>query len=185
MRILLHACCGPCATYPIERLLLKKYKVTCFFFNPNIHGYQEYVRRYEALRTVCGNYNVELCGFGEYNIFDWFSSVSGNMDERCLSCYKHRIGATVKKAAELGISDFTTTLLISRKQDHEKIRSACESGAEDSGIRFFYEDFRKGWKEHWQITGKLNIYKQQYCGCVFSEKERFEKKSSHGPADTL
>ncbi|MCK9555851.1 epoxyqueuosine reductase QueH [bacterium] len=177
MRILLHACCGPCATYPIEQLLSKKYKVTCYFFNPNIHGYQEYVKRYEALKTVCDNYNVKLSGFGEYNLSEWFSSALKNMDDRCLSCYTHRIEATVKKAGELGINNFTTTLLISHKQDHEKIRAVCESSSENSGIRFFYEDFRTGWKDHWRITGQLNIYKQQYCGCLFSEKERFGKKA--------
>ncbi|MDD5644347.1 MAG: epoxyqueuosine reductase QueH [bacterium] len=182
MKILLHACCGPCATYPIEQLLLKKHEVECYFFNPNIQGYREYVARYEALKTVCSYYNVRLSGFGEYDLHAWLSSVLTDIRARCSLCYTHRINAAVKKAAESGADSFTTTLLISRKQDHEKIRTICENISGDTGIGFFYDDFRKGWKEHWKITEKLNIYKQGYCGCLFSEKERFEKTLYDGCA---
>ncbi len=176
MKILLHTCCGPCATYPVKRLLSGNHEVNCFFYNPNIHGYREYIKRLKAVIEVCRHFNIALTVCEIYEIEAWFRMVIGDFRDRCGRCYKDRIERAALKAVEIGCDSFTSTLLISHKQDHEKIKNICEEAAKNNNIEFYYEDFRKGWKEHWQMTDDLDLYKQNYCGCLFSEYERFNNR---------
>ena len=95
-------------------------------------------------------------------------------DDRCRHCYRLRLKETARAAREGGFDAFTTTLLLSKHQDHEEIKEAGREAAGGAGVEFLERDFRPGWKEHWKLTEDYGLYKQQYCGCIYSEFERYE-----------
>ncbi|MFA5389665.1 MAG: epoxyqueuosine reductase QueH [Candidatus Omnitrophota bacterium] len=179
MKLLLHICCGPCALYPIKELAGSKFeKITGFYYNPNIHPPSEYKRRKDAL--VSANSGIEII-FPEYKMEEYFTKIfSGNCrgqaclspTERCSLCWELRLFKTADFAKANGFDAFTTTLLISPYQDHEKIRQIGEKITGETGIEFYYQDFRSGFKEGQEQAKKENLYRQKYCGCVFSELER-------------
>ena len=179
MNILLHICCGPCAVYPARELRKNGYSVTGFFFNHNIHPFQEYQRRLETAREMCRQEKIEFICRDEYRLEEFLSAVAQNPAERCLYCYFSRFDAVAQKAAELGFDAFSSSLLYSRYQNHEHIRTAGERAAERYGIRFHYEDFRPGWQEGIRVSKEMGLYRQQYCGCIYSEKERYLPKGRH------
>ncbi len=175
MKLLLHICCARCAIYPLERLK-SSYEITGYYFNPNIHPATEYILRGEALKSYLEREKVPLL-IGEYNPTIHLRSVVDFLENRCEICYILRLRETIRKAEELGIEYFSTTLLVSPYQNHNKIRDVGERLAEENGnVKFYYEDFRVGWKDSQKIADELGLYKQKYCGCIFSEYERFEKK---------
>lgn len=176
MNILLHICCGPCALYPLRSLRTAGHRVTGFFFNHNIHPYQEYQRRLTAAREMCTLEGLTLLCRDEYLLEEFLAAVAGRPAERCLYCYFSRLEAAARQAAEHGFDAFTSSLLYSRYQNHEQIRSAGERAAERHGVRFLYEDFRPGWQEGIRLSKELGLYRQQYCGCIYSEKERYLPK---------
>jgi predicted adenine nucleotide alpha hydrolase (AANH) superfamily ATPase len=173
MNILLHICCGPCALYPLQELRQSGRKVTGFFFNHNIHPYQEYLRRLEGVRQMAGATGTHVVYRDEYLLEEFLAAVAGNPDDRCLYCYFSRLEATAAKAAELGFDAFSSTLLYSRYQNHEQIKLAGEKAALRHGVNFHYEDFRPGWQEGIRLSREMGLYRQQYCGCIYSEKERY------------
>lgn len=177
MRLLLHICCARCAIYPEERLK-SEYEVIGYYFNPNIHPTTEYLLRGEALKEYAKDEGLRLL-VGEYDPIFHLKSVISSLDSnRCEVCYRLRLTETAKKAKELECRYFSTTLLSSPYQNHSKIREIGESVAREiGGIEFYYEDFRVGWKEAQKIADEIGIYKQKYCGCIFSEYERFQKKA--------
>lgn len=173
MNILLHICCGPCAIYPLQELLRSGHNVTGFFFNHNIHPYQEYQRRLEAVRQLAAKLSLEVIYRDEYLLEDFLAAVANAPQERCLYCYFSRMETAAAEAAELGFEAFSSSLLYSRYQDHEQIRLAGEKAAARHGIRFHYKDFRPGWQEGIRRSKELGLYRQQYCGCIYSEKDRY------------
>ncbi|MGC8972186.1 MAG: epoxyqueuosine reductase QueH [bacterium] len=174
MKLLLHICCARCVIYPLERLK-SAYEVIGYYFNPNIHPTTEYILRGEALKNYLSN-NIPLL-IGDYIPSTHLKLVINSLDNRCELCYTLRLRETVRKAKELEIKHFSTTLLVSPYQNHDKIREIGERLAEEDGnIEFHYEDFRIGWRDSQKVADELGIYKQKYCGCIFSEYERFEKK---------
>ncbi len=176
MNILLQICCGPCAIYPLQKLRLTGQKVTGFFFNHNIHPYQEYQRRLEAVRQLADNHSLEVIYRDEYLLEEFLAAVADAPSERCLYCYSSRLEATAAKADEMGFDAFSSTLLYSRYQNHDQIKLAAEKAAARHGISFYYEDFRPGWQEGIRLSKELGLYRQQYCGCIYSEKERYMPK---------
>ena len=180
MKLLLHICCGPCALYPVKELLNKKFdKITGFFYNPNIHPPSEYKRRKDALYEASrGQACLSPTGFEiiypEYKMEEYFRAVLLKEDspERCSLCWELRLSETANFAKNNGFDAFTTTLLISPYQNHEKVKNIGESIAEEKGIQFYYQDFRPGFKDGQEQARKENLYRQKYCGCVFSELER-------------
>ena len=180
MNILLHICCAPCSIYPIARLKAKAHRIAGYFYNPNIHPYSEYVKR----KTEADKYSKEA-GLniiaGDYDLEKYFeyTAYSEALKKRCLACWWMRLERTAKFAKENGFEAFTTTLLGSPYQDHDIIKNIAGDLAEKTGLKFYYEDFRVGFKEAHEKAKSKGIYCQNYCGCVFSEKERLEKK---GPA---
>ena len=177
MNILLHICCAPCAIYPIEELRLKGHRIAGFFYNPNIHPYAEYLKRMDevkkysseaGLNTICSDYDIET----------YFQNIVHNEapENRCLICWWLRMDKAAKFAKENGFEAFTTTLLGSPYQDQDAIKKICEDIAGKFGLKFYCGDFRKGFKEAHNKARSKGIYCQNYCGCIFSEKERFEKK---------
>ena len=176
MNILLHICCGPCAIYPSRELRKSGHGITGYFFNHNIHPFQEYQRRLDGARQMCETERFELICRDESRLEEFLSAVAQNPADRCLYCYFSRFDAVAAAARELGFDAFSSSLLYSRYQNQEHIRAAGERAAERHGIRFHYEDFRQGWQEGIRVSKEMGLYRQQYCGCIYSEKDRYLPK---------
>jgi predicted adenine nucleotide alpha hydrolase (AANH) superfamily ATPase len=171
-RVLLHICCAPCTIYPLDTLKKMGFKIEGFFYNPNIHPSKEYMLRRDTLIKYAKMDNLEVY-FGDYKPEFFFSMVTKNLEDRCRYCYQIRLEASVKKAKERGYKVFTTTLLYSKRQKHDLIKEIGESIAKKEDVEFFYYDFREGWKKGIEKSKEICLYRQNYCGCIFSEKERF------------
>ena len=176
MNILLHICCGPCTAYPLRMLREEGHQIQGYFYNPNIHPFQEFKRRLTALEEFCRQKELVVDYEREYGLKEYLRRVVFNEDHRCRLCYKMRLVEVVRKAKEVGADAFSTTLLYSRYQQHEVIKSMAEQLAEEHGIPFYYQDFREGWQEGIDSTVAMGIYRQPYCGCIYSEQERYDKK---------
>jgi predicted adenine nucleotide alpha hydrolase (AANH) superfamily ATPase len=166
---------------PILRCRDEGFTVTAWFMNPNIHPLAEYLRRREAAREACIELGVELlCADEHWDITAWLRSAAGRdaRPARCAFCCEGRIRATFAKARELNIPFFSSSLLYSRYQPHEIIAAAGWRLAEanPSGPAFVYRDFREDWQAGLERSKKLGLYRQPYCGCVYSEAERYAKR---------
>ena len=172
MRILAHICCAPCFTYPHKRLLDEGHDVTGFFYNPNIHPYSEYENRLESLGKYAELQGARIIYKNDYDIESYLRGAL-SAEDRCRFCYTCRLTETAKNANMLGFDAFTTTLLISPYQKHDILAEAGKKAADEHGIEFYYEDFREGYRESRELARNLGLYMQKYCGCIFSEKERY------------
>jgi len=177
MNLLLHICCGPCALYPLKKLSAEGVTLTGFFYNHNIHPYQEYLRRLEGVRQMAVATETEMIIRDDYALDEFLAAVALNPADRCHYCYFSRLDATAAKAAELGFDAFSSTLLYSRYQNHEHIIAAAERAGDRHGVRFHHEDFRPGWQEGIRLSKEMGLYRQQYCGCIYSEKDRYQPSS--------
>ncbi|MCK5193024.1 MAG: epoxyqueuosine reductase QueH, partial [Desulfobulbaceae bacterium] len=143
MKILLHICCAPCAIYPVQELIERDgNSVTGFFYNPNIHPFQEFKRRLTALEEFSRQKELMVDFDRKYGLKEYLRRVVFNEEHRCRLCYKMRLVEVVRKAKEVGADAFSTTLLYSRYQQHEVIKNMAEQLAEEYGIPFYYQDFR-------------------------------------------
>lgn len=175
-RVLLHICCGACAIEPFGWLRGQGYEVVGLFYNPNIHPLQEYLRRRLALAQVAERLALDVQYLDqEYAPQDFFRAVNGREEERCGPCYALRLKRTAAAARALGCEIFTTTLLYSKYQQHAAIAAHGVSLAAGGGPRFLYHDFRVSWKQGIEKSKAWGIYRQQYCGCLYSEFERYSK----------
>ena len=177
MRILLHTCCGPCALYPLRTLRAAGHDVTGFFYNHNIHPYLEYARRRDAVLQMAEQEAMPLILHDDYDLEGFLANVAAAPLVRCSYCYTSRLKATAQTAAAEGFEAFTASLLYSRYQKHNEIRSSGEQLGSEYGVPFYYQDFRPGWQEGIKVSKELGLYRQQYCGCIYSEKERYWRKS--------
>jgi len=175
MKILLHLCCANCGIYPFEQIREKGHEVVGYFFNPNIHPYQEYQKRLEALKQYSEKAGLEVIYRDEYLLEEFLKNVSQKPEERCQYCYSLRLEATAREAKQRGFNQFSTTLLQSTHQSHQLIKETGERIAMEVGIPFYYEDFRQGWRRGVEVSKAMGLYRQQYCGCIYSEKERYMK----------
>ena len=177
MDILLHVCCAPCSllswTYFQEA---HPFHVTGFFFNPNIHPFKEFEKRKEALRQLGQQTNRFILFEEQYLLEPFLQGVIGKNDDRCQLCYEMRLEHTARKAKELGFKHFSTTLLISPYQKHDLILQTGQLIGENLGLKFVYKDLRSMFKESITLARKQKIYTQGYCGCIFSEKERYDRQ---------
>lgn len=191
MKVLLHACCGPCSIMCIESLREEGFEVTGYFANPNIHPVSEYFRRREAMEQVADRMNLPMIWQDDvYSVPGWIGAVhdmgiADNHDyARCHYCYETRLALTSSVASAHGFDAFTTSLLYSRHQQHELIRETGEAVAasgdycSENGFqsRFLYRDFRPYWQAGIDRSKEWGLFRQNYCACIFSEYERFEKK---------
>ena len=176
MKILLHMCCAPCAIYPVQILRDNGFQVTGFFFNHNIHPYLEFRKRLDTVREYAATASLEVIYRDEYLLEEFLRAVADKPDERCRYCYASRLEAAAAEAARLGFDAFTSSLLYSRYQKHDTIRELGERIGEKYGVTFHYADFRQGWQAGIDISKKLALYRQQYCGCIYSEKERYHPR---------
>jgi len=175
LKILLHICCAPCSIIPLQTIRDAGHDVTGFFYNHNIHPFQEYSRRLDAVREYAAVTGLEMHIRDEYAVEEFLMNVAAEPEKRCRYCYLSRLELTARTAAGLGFDAFSSSLLYSRYQRHEEIRSIGETVAETYGVRFHYDDFRRGWQEGIRVSKELGLYRQQYCGCIYSEKERYWK----------
>jgi len=173
MRVLLHTCCAHCAIIPLKSLREAGFQPLGFFYNPNIHPYQEYVRRKETIENYARRAGLKMIYRDEYDLEGFLRSVVYREHERCRHCYHCRLEATAQMAKTKGFGAFTTTLLYSKYQNHSLIKEIGESLAKQFSVPFYYEDFRKWWQEGVRESKGTGLYRQQYCGCIYSEKERY------------
>ncbi|MDR1037339.1 MAG: epoxyqueuosine reductase QueH [Deltaproteobacteria bacterium] len=181
--LLLHACCAPCSVYTLKALYrsFPKVRILLWYFNPNIHPAAEYRRRRDALAYIHARRGAFLPPGAALSLdvsapyrpdeFLAAAAASPRRPERCAVCYGIRIAAAARKARQAGCEAFSTTLLYSRKQGHELIRDAGEAAAGAGGPAFLYQDFRTGWKEGRELSLKLDVYRQNYCGCLYGETD--------------
>lgn len=176
MKLLLHCCCAPCANMPIQQLQEDGIDVTAFWYNPNIHPFTEYRSRRNTLQDYASAIDLPLVVIDDYGLREFVRAVAENIDDRCQYCYTCRFEETAKYAAEQGFDGFTSSLFISPYQNHEKMREIATAMGEKYGVKFCYYDFRPLFRPGQQRARELEFYMQKYCGCVFSEEERYKKK---------
>jgi len=183
-KLLLHTCCAPCliGSMPVIQKT-SDFDISCFWYNPNIHPYAEYKSRLNSLidyTSACKDTarRVPTIVKDSYGLIEFTQNVINNLTERCGYCYDLRIKETVKYAKNNGFDMFSTTLLVSPYQNHEKIKEICEKYADFFGVGFFYADFRENFRNGQKSARENNIYMQKYCGCIFSEHERYLTKLS-------
>jgi len=172
-KVLLHICCGPCATYPVPWLREQGYTVMGYYFNPNIHPYTEYMKRMKALEQFAQISDLKVLYAEDYNPVKYFQNISFRETNRCLLCYQIRLEQAAHIAKKGKFDFFTTTLLVSRYQRHQLIKEVGENLGRKYGVPFLYHDFREGFKDTVHISKEMNLYRQQYCGCLYSEMERY------------
>ena len=173
--ILMHTCCAPCAIYCVKHLRERWSGVTAFWYNPNIHPYMEHQHRLESMQEFAHLVDLPLVVSEGYEMINYFRAVVGHEGNRCKDCFHLRLSKTASIALERGFDGFTTTLLISPYQEHELLKKVGEEVAEEISVEFHYEDFRAGFRESQNMARELGLYRQRYCGCVYSEWERYGK----------
>ena len=177
MKLLMHVCCAPCSVYCIDSLRKEGIEPTLYWFNPNIHPYIEYKTRRDTLKEYTKSIGVNAIFEDDYGLREFCKNVIGDLENRCMNyCYRVRLEQTAKYAKEHGYEAFSTTLLISPYQNHEGLKQVGEEMSKKYGIPFFYEDFRPGFREGQARARELGLYMQKYCGCVFSEEDRYKRQ---------
>ncbi|MCP4718697.1 MAG: epoxyqueuosine reductase QueH [Desulfobacteraceae bacterium] len=175
MKLLLHICCGPCSVYPIEVLKEKNIDVMGFFFRHNIHPFTECMKREDTLRRYSDDIGLKMIWQKGYELEKFIQSIVFREKDRCRYCYHARLKAAAMVAKKGKFDAFSTTLLYSKFQNHQLIIETGQALAKEYGPQFFYHDFREGWKQGIETSKKLDMYRQQYCGCIYSEKDRYYK----------
>lgn len=182
MNLLLHICCGPCACYPVEKLRADGHQLTGYFFNPNIHPYKEFRRRLNTAEEFAQKVNLPLIVDNKYQLREFLQKALTiekytdglNLDNRrCRMCYAWRLHEAALYAKEHGFDAFTSTLFVSPYQNHQMMKDVAEKISRAVDIPFYYEDFRPGYERGVDISLELELYRQPYCGCIFSEEERY------------
>ena len=175
MRVLLHICCAPCANRPLADLQAQGHEVTGFWYNPNIHPFTEYRARRNTVRAYLEEIGVTLIEQNDYALRPFVRAVAEDIAHRCVKCYEMRLFETARTAREQGFDAFTSSLFISPYQNHSLMMEVAQRAAEEYGVEFLYQDFRPLFKEGQDFAREHGFYMQKYCGCVFSEEERYLK----------
>lgn len=181
MKVLLHICCAPCTIYPLSVLREESHDVCGLFYNPNIHPYLEYRKRLETLNCYAEAEGFRLITAKGYGMEDYIRHVAFREADRCAYCYYDRLNYAAHIARRGKFDAFSSTLLYSKFQKHDLISEIGKSIAKKHGISFLYRDFREGWSVGVRISKEKGMYRQQYCGCIYSEKARYySNKRSKG-----
>ncbi len=175
MKLLLHTCCAPCSVYCVKTLKEENIDITSYWYNPNIHPYKEYESRLECLKKYDEEIGIPLIIDDYYGLREFCKNTVDKLDNRCGYCYLCRLEKTALYAKENGFDAFSTTLLISPYQDHELLKRTGEMLEQKYKVKFLYRDFRLGFREGQNEAREHGLYMQKYCGCIFSEEERYEK----------
>ena len=174
MKLLLHICCAPCAIMPLTQLRASLADPLGYFYNPNIQPFKEYERRLAALLPWAHSQELDLRVEG-YNPLGWLRRMAYNEKQRCQLCYQLRLQQAGLMARRLRRQAFTSTLLYSVYQNREDIVRAGRAAQELCQVEFLEYDFRPLWHEGQQQARALKLYRQPYCGCIYSEAERYMK----------
>ena len=177
--LLLHACCAPCSSYVLE-YLNRYFDITVFFYNPNLTEHDEYKRRADEIKRLISELELEReikLLYGNYDPERFFEVAKGHENEpeggkRCMSCYRLRLGEAAQTAVDGNFDYFTTTLSIS---PHKNAQALNEIGAElarETGVSYLFSDFKKrnGYKRSCELSAIYGLYRQDYCGCIYSKK---------------
>lgn len=177
-KCLMHTCCAPCSVYCIEKMENENIPFDMLWFNPNIQPVTEYRKRRDCLIEYAKMNNKKLLIEDEYDIYSFVKEAVLDIENRCKKvCYDLRLGFAAKKAKELGYNSYTTTLLVSPYQDTEALIEVGKAYGEKYGIEFLPMNFKEGFKYGQNKARELGLYMQKYCGCIFSEAERYKKNT--------
>lgn len=177
MKLLMHTCCAPCSVYCIDSLREEGIEPTIYWYNPNIHPYMEYKARRDCLKEYTQSINVQATFEEDYGLDNFCKNVVNSLETRCTDyCYRVRLEQTAKYAKKNGYDAITTTLLVSPYQKHEELKQIAEEIAKKYGLTFLYRDFRVGFRDGQAKARELGLYMQKYCGCIFSEEDRYRKQ---------
>lgn len=177
MRVLLHTCCASCLLYPLSALREEEIEAIVFFYNPNVHPYREFRKRLTSVKDCCNAQGIAALYNEEYDLEKFLRAVLGrHVPERCGVCYAMRLDETARMAREKGINAFSTTLLVSPHQHHEAIKAAGQTASRTHGVDFLERDWRRGYRQAHEEARQMGFYMQGYCGCIFSEEERYRPK---------
>ncbi len=175
-KTLLHTCCAPCSVSCVEQLRTEGIEPIAYWFNPNIHPYQEYKARRDTLIGYADLIGMELIVQEDYGLRGFVCAVAEDIDHRCEKCYEMRLEQAAEFASENGFSSFTSTLFVSPYQQHERMAEIAARAGKKWGVDFLYRDFRPGFRGGQQQARALGLYMQKYCGCIFSEEDRYAKQ---------
>lgn len=175
MNLLLHVCCAPCLLYPAGIFHSEAISFTCYFFNPNIHPFKEFKKRLDTFLELSRQRNYQTIIEHTYGLKTFLRSIVFKEERRCSVCHFLRMKSTFELAAARGFDSVSSTLLYSRYQDHRSIRTLSDDLSRAYATPFYYRDFRVGWDEGVTESKTLGLYRQPYCGCVYSEQERYDK----------
>ncbi|MDF2538370.1 MAG: hypothetical protein K0S76_1391 [Herbinix sp.] len=188
-KLLIHSCCAPCSSYVLE-YLSNYFEITVYYYNPNIYPEEEYSRRMEEQRNLIEampHKNPVKFVPGEYEPSDYYNATKGletapEGGERCFICYDMRLREAAKLAKDMGFEYFTTTLSISPYKNVEKLNKIGNQRADELGLKYLPSDFKKknGYKRSIELSKEYGLYRQDYCGCVYSMREREVQKKAQG-----
>ena len=177
MKTLLHICCAPCANQCIDSLRSEGQELTGYWYNPNIHPFTEYRARRNCLREYAQTIRLPPIEKNDYGLRPFVKAVAEDIENRCVKCYEMRLFEVARFASENGFDGFSSSLFISPYQQHELMKEVAENAADTYHVSFVYRDFRPLFKAGQEKARELGFYMQKYCGCVFSEEERYRKAS--------
>jgi predicted adenine nucleotide alpha hydrolase (AANH) superfamily ATPase len=172
-KILVHACCAHCTAYTVQHFRDQGYEVSALWYNPNIQPFMEHQNRLEAMNKLSQNMGFPMIVIEGYDFIEHLRAMYGREDNRCGLCFNMRLQKTAATAIEKGIYAFSSSLLISPHQDHELIKKIGQEIALNTGAAFIYADLRKRYSDSRRLTKPMELYRQQYCGCIYSEYERY------------
>jgi predicted adenine nucleotide alpha hydrolase (AANH) superfamily ATPase len=179
MTVLLHLCCGPCLLGIARRLEENGQQFRGYFYNPNIHPLIEFRRRLKAVKMLKFEWGYPIRIEEDYGLRPFLRRVVPVENDRCRHCYRMRLEQTARVAKQERFDAFSTTLLGSPDQDHELVRETGETLAQELGVPFFYRDWRGLYPGGHEEARRKRLYLQSYCGCIYSEYERFEGTTRH------
>jgi len=179
MKLLLHVCCAPCLTVVLKGYRELGYDVTGLFYNPNIHPWKERQRRLDSLRSYASEAGMDLLVDESYPLEENLRMLLA-APNRCAACFADRLGETARRAAHGGFQRFATTLAVSPYQRPDLIVEAGSAAADEHGVDFSYRDYRPAFRRSVEMSRELGLYRQPYCGCVMSERDRYLGVASPG-----
>ena len=176
MKLLMHMCCSNCSLYPLKSLLSKGVDVEGLWFNPNIYPRHEYEHRLTSVRDLQRLWRLDVEYIDTYGSDDFVRKLGDPQDNRCIRCYAIRLEETAKIAKKMKVGGFTTSLLVSPYQKFDSIVGVGRELEKKYSIPFYVEDFRTGYRGNIPLSKELGLYRQKFCGCVFSAQENGGRK---------
>lgn len=167
-KILLHVCCAPCGEYPYVKLLQEGFEVKVLFYNPNIHPLEEWQLRKHNVEIFSHLHHVDCSYDDTYLESNWRNISSKYQEDHCRMCYQMRLDFAAEAALKFGCDTFTTSLFVSPWQRHEMLKISARVSGKKLHVPYYYEDFRVGYRQGQQMAREDGLYRQRYCGCIFS-----------------